>query len=253
MVFAEAYANQYDQLYGEKDYPGECDLIEQAFRQFGSGEIRTVVDWGCGTGNHSILLAERGYSVTGVDGSSEMLLRAREKSAQRGLDIDWIEGDARVAEVGGPFDAGLFMFAVLGYFSLNKDVTGALGNARKHLRTGGMLAFDVWYGPAVLSMKPSDRAKAISIPDGKLIRMVTCDSDTRHHRCTLRVNSWRLVAGQPAEESNEIHTVRYFFPLELESLLDQSGFKLVSLTAFPTLDQPPNEANWNVFGVAQAV
>lgn len=253
MVFGEAYANQYDQLYSEKDYAGECDLLEQAFKQFGSGEIRSVVDWGCGTGNHSIVLAQRGYSVTGVDGSAEMLERAAQKSTENGVAVKWIEGDARVAEAGGPFDAGLFMFAVLGYFSSNEDVTGALRNARKHVRTGGLLAFDVWYGPAVISLKPADRVKVIPIPDGKLIRMVTSELDTRHHLSSVHINSWRLVGGQVAEESDEVHWLRYFFPLELEALLQQSGFTLASLTAFPTLDRPPDETTWNVFGVAQAV
>src|SRR6266487_7144142 len=150
MIFGEAYANQYDQLYVDKDYVGECDLIEQAFSRFGSAEIRSVVDWGCGTGNHSISLAKRGYSVTGVDGSADMVRLARRKSMENGVNINWIEADVRVGEVGGPFDAGLFMFAVLGYLSSNEDLLAALCNARRHIRKGGLLVFDVWYGPAVL-------------------------------------------------------------------------------------------------------
>jgi SAM-dependent methyltransferase len=252
MVFGEAYANQYDQLYGEKDYAGECDLIEQAFQRFGSGEINSIVDWGCGTGNHSIVLAQRGYSMTGVDGSAEMLRRAGQKSADNCVDVRWIEGDARMAEAGGPFDAGLFMFAVLGYFPSNEDVTAALRNARRHIRTGGLLVFDVWYGPAVISLKPSDRVKVIPISDGKLIRMVTSELDTRHHLSSVHINSWRLVGGQVAEESDELHSLRYFFPLELEALLQQSDFRLASLTAFPTLDKPPDETTWNVFVVGIA-
>lgn len=252
MIFGEAYANQYDELYSNKDYLGECDLIERVFRSFGSGEILSVVDWGCGTGNHAIPLAKRGYSVTGVDRSSEMLRLASRKATENNADVKWIEGDIRVDGAGGPFDAGLLMFAVLGYLSSNDEVIGTLCNARKHIRKGGLLALDAWYGPAVLALKPKDRLKVIPLPEGKLIRSVVCSLDTRHHLCKLHCNSWRLINGRVTDESEEDHTVRYFFPMELELLLKQSGFALSSLTAFPTIDVPVDETTWNVFVVAQA-
>ena len=252
MVFGEAYANHYDQLYGTKDYSGECDLIEGVFRRFGSGEIRSLVDWGCGTGSHSIPLAKRGYSVTGVDRSPSMLHHARVKSAENQVNVNWIEGDIREGEAGGLFDAGLCMFAVLGYLSSNEDLIAALTNIRRHIRMGGVLVFDVWYGPAALTLKPADRVKIVSLPDGKLIRVVRGSLDTRHHLCTIRINSWRLSEGRVADDSEEVHELRYFFPMELELLLKQSGFTLASLTAFPTLDLPPDETTWNVLVVGNA-
>ena len=51
------------------------------------------------------------------------------------------------------------MFAVLGYQHTNADVLDALATARAHLDVGGLFAFDVWYGPAVLSERPSERVK----------------------------------------------------------------------------------------------
>ena len=114
------------------------------------------------------------------------------------------------------------------------------------------MAFDVWYGPAVLALKPSDRVKIIPIPDGKLVRIVSCSLDTRHHLCNVHYNSWRLIGDRVTEDCEEIHALRYFFPMELESLLEQAGFALASLTTFPTLDVPPDETTWNVLGVGRA-
>ncbi|MCX6570924.1 MAG: methyltransferase domain-containing protein [Candidatus Aminicenantes bacterium] len=252
-VFGETYANQYDELVRDKDYRGECDLIEDVFRLYGHGEIHTLVDFGCGTGNHSIPLAQRGYQVTGVDLSSEMLCVARKKSSEVGASVNWIEGDVRNVQVGGPFDAGLFMYAVFGYLLLNEDVMAALSNARCHIRSGGLLTFDIWYGPAVLTIKPSDRVKIVPVTDGKVIRIVTSRLDTRHHSCQVHYHLWQLTGDHVEAESEELHTVRYFFPLELELMLSQSGFALVSLTAFPSLDRPADETTWNVLGVARAV
>jgi SAM-dependent methyltransferase len=252
-VFGVTYANQYDELVVDKDYRQECDLIEQVFERFGNGKIRTIVDFGCGTGNHSIPLAQRSYQITGVDVSADMLNVARLKSKDLGNRVTWLEGDVRNVEAGGPFDAGLFMFAVLGYQLSNEDMMATLNNARRHIRPGGLLAFDVWYGPAVLSMKPSDRVKILPVVGGKVIRVVNSQLDPRHHSCTVRYHLWRIIGDQVEAESEESHVVRYFFPMELELMLNQSGFELESLTGFPTLDKPADETTWNVIGVARAV
>jgi ubiquinone/menaquinone biosynthesis C-methylase UbiE len=50
-----------------------------------------VADLGCGTGTLSLLLAEQGFTVTGVDFSGEMVWRAREKAGDRAT---FVEADA---------------------------------------------------------------------------------------------------------------------------------------------------------------
>lgn len=252
-VYNHFYANEYDQLYNDKDYLAECDLIEQTFCVFGTGTIRSVYDFGCGTGNHSIPLAQRGYLVTGVDLSLDMLSIARKKSNEIGVSINWVNGDIRNYQGGDPYDAGLFMFAVLGYLLPNEDVIAALTNARNNIKLGGLLAFDVWYGPAILSIRPSDRAKVVPVMGGKIIRIVTPNLNVRNHTCDINYHLWRLIGDHIEAESEELHTVRYYFPMELEMMLSQSGFKLCSLTAFPTLNSPADETTWNVYGVAHAV
>ncbi|WP_306053808.1 class I SAM-dependent methyltransferase [Natronococcus wangiae] len=55
---------------------------------------RRALDLGCGTGVVSLLLAETGHDVTGVDFSAEMLERAREKIRRTEHSIDFHAGDA---------------------------------------------------------------------------------------------------------------------------------------------------------------
>jgi hypothetical protein len=50
----------------------------------------------------------------------------------------------------------------------------------------------------------------------------------------------------------ETHDMRYFFPLELVHYLEESGFHLVRMGAFPEFEVEPNEATWNVFALARA-
>src|SRR5207253_8134038 len=124
---------------------------------------------GCGTGNHSWPLARRGYRMTGADRSTAMLDRAKEKASTENLgDLTpaFEHGDIRELDLHRTFDAVLMMFAVLGYQLTNDDVSAALGTVRRHLEPGGLFVCDVWYGPAVLSIRPGERVKSTSTADG---------------------------------------------------------------------------------------
>ena len=58
-----------------------------------------VADLGCGTGTLSVLLAEEGYAVDGLDVSPEMVSRARAKAAVAGVGVDLRVGDANVPDL----------------------------------------------------------------------------------------------------------------------------------------------------------
>ena len=71
-VFGRDYAAAYDGLYQDKDYRAECELIERVFNLYGQGPVRRVLDLGCGTGGHAVVLAARGFDVLGVDRSPDI-------------------------------------------------------------------------------------------------------------------------------------------------------------------------------------
>lgn len=254
-VFGSLYADSYDAIYRDKDYLAECALITQVFQKYGQPPIRQVLDLGSGTGNHAIPLAQQGYHVVGVERSENMLVHARAKAAKNVPEnrVVFHQGDIRSVELGRPFDAALIMFAVLGYQQENADVRAALRTARRHLRPGGLLVFDVWYGPAVLHERPSQRIKVIPTADGKILRVATGTLDSRRQLCTTDYLLWRWREGKPLEETTESHIMRYFFPQELDLFLQCERFALDRLGAFPEFDRDPDETTWNVLGAAHAL
>jgi SAM-dependent methyltransferase len=253
-VFGSVYADAYDTLYQDKDYAAECDLIERVFREHGRGPVRSVLDLGCGTGNHAIPLARRGYEVVGVDRSEGMLARARVKAAEAlaGQRVEFRQGDVRDVALGRPFDAAVMMFAVLGYQPANADVRAALRTVRGHLRPGGLFVFDVWYGPAVLRERPSQRIKVIPTADGQILRVASGKIDSLRHLCTVDYLVWHLTREKPVTSTEESHTMRFFFPQELDLFLESESFEPVRLGDFPDYQRDPDDTTWNVLGVARA-
>jgi len=248
-VFGRDYAAAYDDLYQDKDYLAETDLIENVFKLYGQSAVRRVLDLGCGTGGHAVVLAARGYQVVGIDRSAEMLERARARGSSARFEL----GEIGNVDLGETFDAVLMMFAVLGYQVGNTDVQAALATARRHVRSSGLFFCDFWYGPAVLAQRPSERVKVIDVSRGQVIRVAAGDLDTLHDLCMVRYHVWRIEDGQLTIEAREQHPMRYFFAPELELFLTAGGFELVRLGAFPELDDEPSEGTWNVAFVARAV
>ena len=92
--------------------PSEVDFLEKAL---GISPPGKVLDVGCGFGRHAIELAARGYRVTGLDLSSELLKEAKKRSRQRGTVVTWVKKDMREMEFDAEFDAviSLYIFWLL--------------------------------------------------------------------------------------------------------------------------------------------
>jgi SAM-dependent methyltransferase len=252
-VFDHQYADQYDALYLEKDYAGECDLIEAALGRFGN-HAEAVLDIGCGTGSHVLELARRGYACTGVDLSQSMLdvARAKVESSQFAHTPEWLRGDARTFSVSRPFDLAVMMFAVISYLTSNEDIVQALRNIRQHLKPGALFMCDFWYGPAVLSVRPSERVRELVSSTGKVIRAAKTTVDSFTQTADVSFRLWTIAGDRLIGETDEVHRMRYFFAQELTMMMTLADFDVRHISAFPSLDAPVTDQTWNAFMIAQA-
>jgi cyclopropane fatty-acyl-phospholipid synthase-like methyltransferase len=104
----------FDSMYQGKP-PWDIGRPQPVFATLaGAGIIRgKVLDAGCGTGEHVLMLAERGLDVLGIDASARAITQAQRKAAERGLPARFQVADAlRLDDLGEQFDTvidnGLF-------------------------------------------------------------------------------------------------------------------------------------------------
>jgi SAM-dependent methyltransferase len=253
-VFDDQYAESYDLVYQSKNYELEVDAVSRLISQYAANPVRTILDLGCGTGRHAILLAGRGFDVTGVDQSEAMLARARERvaSQEEGLGVKFVRGDVRDVDLGHEYDAALMMFNVLGYMWNNNDLLAALRRTRRHLHKNGLFAFDIWYGPAVMTDPPRGVIKEWSTANGSLIRYSSGCLRAREQLCDIKIRLLRIDDGRVAADCEELHKVRYFFPLELDIALRATGFRLLTIREFPRIENEPNASVWGAVVLAMA-
>ena len=245
------YGEYYDIFYSDKDYEKECDFIQEIFKAYSAKPVKSILDVGCGTGGHSILLARRGYKVTGIDASQVMISKAKEKSKGHGTGLTFQTADIRKFDLKKKFDACISMFAVLNYITDTDDILKALENIRRHLKPGSIFTFDFWNGLAVLRILPSVRVKVVEKDGKRVIRTVHPEMDALHHICKSHYHVLVTQGENILNEFKETHVVRYFFPQEIAHYLNDAGFELLKFCPFLNLNGTVDENEWNVTAIAR--
>jgi SAM-dependent methyltransferase len=231
MSFSKSYSQYYDLFYHEKNYEAEAAFVTELLGRHGviGGEL---MDLGCGTGRHAAEFAAKGFCVSGVDMSVDMLARADARRtmlpgpvAKR---LKFQQGDARTVRTDEFYDAVISLFHVASYQTTNADFMAMCHTAATHLPRSGLFLFDCWYGPAVLADPPKVRIKRATSEETAVIRIA--EPMMRPHDNTVAVNytimmtDWRT---QCVETVLETHVMRYMFKPEIELMLDLSGFEVL--------------------------
>lgn len=104
----------------------------------------TVLDLACGTGTAALELVQRGWRVTGLDRSEEMLAVARQKASDRRQgEIDWVQGDMRTFQAPEPQGMVTCFFDALNYLLTPEDLERTFRQVHAALLPGGLFIFDM--------------------------------------------------------------------------------------------------------------
>ena len=253
MKVFKKYADFYDSLYEDKNYRQECNFVKRIFETYSEEKVDSILDLGCGTGSHALPFADMGYAVTGVDISENMLEMARKKASDQKKQIIFVQQDIRHLDLPQKFDAAVAMFAVMGYQTTNQNFEDTLTSVRRHLDTGGLFIFDLWFGPAVLTQKPTDRAKIIEQKDKKIIRYVHPVLNIINHTVEVNYTVLEIAGDRVVTETKESHLMRFFFCQELKYFLVKNGFEVLKMIPFMEINDVLSEDNWNMSVVARKI
>lgn len=184
---------------------------------------RDVLDLGCGDGRHSLELTRRGYRVTGLDLSEDLLERARRRTAEEGLDITFVQGDMRDPPGTSAFDLVVNFFTSFGYFREDGENARVLEAIARSLRPGGRFLMDYLNREYVIStLVPADN-RTLEGMEVEQHRWITGDpSEAGGH---VRINKQVQIREDGAERSyNE--SVRMYTLEELDAMMERAGLKV---------------------------
>lgn len=245
------YAYYYDLFYKDKNYEYEAKQVSQLLNRIDT-KINKIINYGCGTGKHDLELTKLGYLCKGVDISQWMIDIARKRVKEKNMYIDFSVEDIRSYIPRQKYDAVISLFHVMSYQKTNQDIVKVFLSARKALEKGGVFLFDVWYGPGVLSDKPSVRIKRVDDEENRLIRIaqpIMYDKDN-----VVDINFEILIIDKKTKRVKEIketHHMRYFFKPELEYMLSETGFELLDVIDCKSM-KSTDYNSWTSYFIAKA-
>jgi len=219
-LFAD-YARTYDKETFTQGTAGEVDFIEQ---ELAGDRAKRILDVGCGTGRHAIELARRGYRVTGIDLSAAQLARARDKAREAGVEVEFLQRDARSFRFDEPFD--LVIMVCEGAFSLMETDEmnfAILANAARALAAGGKLILTTLSALYPLYHSVKEFLEAGEAPGGARTDELTFDLMSFRERATLK------VVDDHGRERTLRTDERYYAPSEISWYLGQLGFRQVGI------------------------
>lgn len=209
--FFDKHAPIYDENVFTKNTQKEIDFL---INELAISPAASILDIGCGTGRHSVGLAKRGYLVTGVDLSTEMLSRANGRAEAEGVNVEWVHSDATRFSSDKKFDAAICLCE--GAFGLLSSIEDALEHPLAILRNVSS------------SLKPGARVLFTVLNGFRVIRESSQEDVEKERFDPLTIST--ISENIPIEGSSPIWLrERSFVPTELVLLFQQAGMQVLNM------------------------
>jgi SAM-dependent methyltransferase len=222
------------------EYGEQCRFVHSALERYGVS-ARRVLDLGCGSGAHALLLAKAGLDVVGIDLSAELLAKARLKSMFQDADIGLVRGDIRKSPFAQVFDVALGLNFAATLFVANEDLRAFIGGAAEVLKPGGLVMLDF------LSEYERDALTAVEGVDAGYVT-IDCIREFDHDRArqVVKENMMYYVERDGRIRRYEgSHEWRVLYPQEMKAFLEMDGlFRVLGIHERWDLDANPDGPGW---------
>ena len=132
----------YDRLMPQTDFEARADYLLALFARFGETP-HSVLDLACGTGEMTKTLAKRGFDMTGVDGSEEMLAEAADKVSGFTPEVLLLKQDMRALDLRDTVDGAICLQDSLNHLLKTADLQAVFDRLRLFVAPNGLVLFDM--------------------------------------------------------------------------------------------------------------
>ena len=214
----------YDSVNRDVDYKRWADFLEAVMSRECHVRPELVLDLGCGTGKMTHELASRGYDMTGVDYSPEMLDIARNNSGKYDHDILWLCQDMREFELYGTVDFATCCLDGINHLTTTKDLKKCLSLVHNYLIPDGIFVFDI-----------NGKSKFENVYAQNSYVMEECEDvciwqnyyDPKSRLCDFYITLFRECDDGRYERFDELQRERMYSLRSIRGELSDCGFEFV--------------------------
>ncbi|WP_411823732.1 class I SAM-dependent DNA methyltransferase [Leptospira sp. 'Mane'] len=202
-----------------RKFSEEVDFLRETFKRH---KIGTIIDVGCGTGEHVKEIQAMGFKVLGVDASHRMLEIAKVRYPHCRFEYGKMEDF--VAKQ--PVDAIVCLYGTFNYLLNDDAVAGFLRNTYKNLKQAGLVVFEIWNADPIhrIKRKPitvvsNVRQGNISIRRNRGFRMTRADD--------VAIVEVNYVYNLNSKDVKDRHTMRVFHYPQIQAFFEDAKFEIL--------------------------
>ena len=223
--FYGSFAWAFDLLV-ERPVEAECAWIATILSRRGVASDARVLDAGCGTGRDALPLAARGYQITGVDLSAELIDVARQRPGAAA--VRFVVGDL-TAPAPGPSYAAVLCRGVLNDLLDDEARDAAFAAFARALHRGGVLLLDVRDWEATVRRRTTEpvHTRTMQTPCGTLAYRSEVRLDHDRQRMLIAERHTLTTEGR-ATSADYDFVMRCWTRAELDARLARAGFGAIT-------------------------
>ena len=232
----ETLASIYDILMDDVDYDQWAEYLHTQLQK-NNCPGNDLLDLGCGTGNITVPLARKGYHITAIDLSAEMLKKAREKTARceangESLHIDWQQQDMTQLDLYDAednfmmFDGVIATFDAFNYIIEPEALQFLLQELSDHINDNGILIFDV-QTPYKLREYLGNNIYTLHRPEVEYVWENHFDEEDQI--CQMDITFFLRQENALYQRVTESHTERVYEIELLQLWLSMTGFEVIGV------------------------
>lgn len=220
-----ALSGVYDLLNDQVDYGEWADHISETIKKYEKVKTSLVLDLGCGTGKMTFELRDRGFDMTGIDLSPEMLSVASDIMRERNIsDVLLLCQDMSDFELYGTVDAAVCCLDGINHLTSDADAEKCFSLVHNYLVPDGLFIFDVNTPHKFESVYGQN--DYILEDEGVLFAWQN-DYDRESRLCTFYMSVFREGDGGLWSREDAEQVERCFEMNVLKELLEKTGFELL--------------------------
>ncbi len=240
------FADYYDALTLNVDYESRARYIVNILKHLGH-EMGLTLDLACGTAKLTVELKKLGVDVYGADASEEMLSFAYENAAENGFNILFLRQKMQELDLYGSIDTCVCTLDSINHMTDKSDVEKAFKKVALFMNKGGCFLFDV----NTVYKHKNILADNTFVYDLDEVYCVWENSLKENNVVDIDINLF-VPEGELYERCEESFSERAYSDLELTSMLENAGFKVLKRYGDMS-ESAPAEDEQRVIYIAQRI
>ena len=240
----EALAASYDRLTYDIPYAELVKYYKKLWELYGITP-KSILDLACGTGSLSVLFAEEGCSVLGVDASVEMLTEAYAKAMELDKPPFFIRQKMQRLQLPEPVDFAVCCLDGINYLTRPEDCRETLRRVCRSLKPGGLFVFDINSEEKLRGLD----GQVFLDEDDEVYCVWRASFDGQSRICSYGMDVFQRQ-GRLWQRTEELHEEYAYTVEELREWVAAAGFENIQVFGDRSLE-PPKPGEQRIFFAAR--